>query len=287
MSSVKHFMPLYVGDYLADTAHLTAAEHGAYLLLIMHYWRTGGLPNEDAQLARIARCTKREWEKTRPVIAAFFDENWKHDRVASEIEKAEAAYERRAKAGHRGGKAKAEAKQSSSNAIAMNKQPESEPELERKIIDDDSARGKLDRLESSLREAAGEALNPTALNLSVLERPLAWLTAGCDLDADIIPAIRAASARASPQSIKSWKYFEQPVADAKATRLAPMAEGRPQAKPFVQKIYGSKHGDDSGSQINSNRTDAAVLDAAEGCGRDELGISDRRIADVVRDATRR
>jgi uncharacterized protein YdaU (DUF1376 family) len=36
------YMPLFVADYLADTAHLTAAEHGAYLMLVMNYWQRAG-----------------------------------------------------------------------------------------------------------------------------------------------------------------------------------------------------------------------------------------------------
>lgn len=57
------WMPLWIGDYLKDTSHLCAAEHGAYLLLIMHYWQTGSLPTEDRHLAMIARMEPKRVEK--------------------------------------------------------------------------------------------------------------------------------------------------------------------------------------------------------------------------------
>src|SRR4051812_44975721 len=85
----RPWMPLYIADYRADTAHLGAAEHGGYLLLIMHYWQTGGLPNEDRQLARIACMSNAEWKKARATIASFFTDNWKHKRIDAEIAHAE------------------------------------------------------------------------------------------------------------------------------------------------------------------------------------------------------
>ncbi len=81
-------MPLYVADYRAKTAHLNAAQHGAYLLLIMHYWSTGSLPDDDKSLARIAAMTPPEWRRTRPVVKAFFNDGWQHERIDQELAKA-------------------------------------------------------------------------------------------------------------------------------------------------------------------------------------------------------
>ena len=226
MASYNHFMPLYVADYLADTGHLTRDEHGAYMLLIMHYWRMEGLPDNDAQLARIAKCSASEWKRIRPVMLEFFADGWKHERIDRELETARKKYEARAKAGQKGGKAKAEAKQNPSNATAGLYQPEPEPESPNGDMDDDDARDPLTAMSDLLWEAGGKALDPTSTGLMVLSRPIAWLQEGCDMEADVLPAIRAACARASPKSIRSWKYFDQAVADAKARRLAPMPEGR-------------------------------------------------------------
>jgi uncharacterized protein YdaU (DUF1376 family) len=82
------WLPLYVADYRADTAHLGALEHGVYLLLIMHYWLTGGLPDDDRQLARIACASDAQWRRCKPVIAKFFAPGWKHGRIDKELARA-------------------------------------------------------------------------------------------------------------------------------------------------------------------------------------------------------
>lgn len=89
--SPSAWMPLYWGDYLRDTGHLDATQHGFYLLLIGHYWTTGKpLPDDDAKLWRIARADSLDhWKAHRESIAAFFsvgDGEWRHARIAEELE---------------------------------------------------------------------------------------------------------------------------------------------------------------------------------------------------------
>lgn len=114
----RPWMPLYVADYLADTAHLRAAESGAYIHLIMHYWRNGGLPDDDRQLALIARMNDEEWGRTRPLIEPLFKAGkWKHKRIECELAKTA----QRIEAGRKGGKA------TQANAKQTTKQNESDP----------------------------------------------------------------------------------------------------------------------------------------------------------------
>jgi len=115
-------MSLHIGDYKKDTGHLRAAEHGAYLLLIMHYWATGGLPDDDRQLAVIACMKNREWKQWKPVLQAFFHDGWKHKRIDEELRLAQEKYERRATAGASGGNATRNKKQKGSNAAPPTQQ---------------------------------------------------------------------------------------------------------------------------------------------------------------------
>ena len=100
------WMPLNIADYLADTAHLGPAEHGAYLLLIMHYWQHGGLPDDDRRLARIARMTEEEWSGVRDTIAGFFRDGWQHKRIDRELADAYELTAKRSAAGKAGASAR-------------------------------------------------------------------------------------------------------------------------------------------------------------------------------------
>lgn len=72
-NNVETYMPLVIEKYLGDTMRLTTLQHGAYLLLLMSYWRDGkALPDDDGELASIAKLSPSEWRKIRPVLARYF-----------------------------------------------------------------------------------------------------------------------------------------------------------------------------------------------------------------------
>jgi uncharacterized protein YdaU (DUF1376 family) len=100
----KKYMPFYTGDYLRDTLHLSAMQHGAYILLIIHYWEHGGLPKTKkgrAQISRLPYNTYRDHELT---LAAFFSQpGWRHKRIDAELARFEKIKQVKAMAGIKGG----------------------------------------------------------------------------------------------------------------------------------------------------------------------------------------
>ena len=112
----RPWMPLYVGDYLGDTGHLTTTQHGAYLLLMMHYWRKGELPDDDRQLSKITKLPLKTWCDYRPTLQDFFHEGWKHKRIDAELAKMVRVSAKRAIAGQKGGLGSALARMKLENA---------------------------------------------------------------------------------------------------------------------------------------------------------------------------
>ncbi len=104
------WMPLYIGDYLRDTGHLTTEEHGAYMLLIMQAWtREGVLPCDVERLRMLARLDIKAWKRSKDTLLAFFtltDEGYRHKRLDRELANSQAMVEQRRVAG----KASAEAR---------------------------------------------------------------------------------------------------------------------------------------------------------------------------------
>lgn len=96
-NKVDIFMPIYIGDYLKDTNRLSAAEHGAYLLLMFDYWQNGSLPDNDTILCRLSRMSADEWKASKDVITSFFkrvDGRLVHVRIDKELGRARDRKER-------------------------------------------------------------------------------------------------------------------------------------------------------------------------------------------------
>lgn len=110
MAKVDIWMPIYIGDYMADTMRLTTEQHGAYLLMLMEQWMSGPLPDDDEELAAITKMPLERWAAIREKMARFFSvENgtWSQKRLEQEKEAAQVRRESAAKNGKKGGRPKA------------------------------------------------------------------------------------------------------------------------------------------------------------------------------------
>lgn len=87
-----NFFKLYIGDYQRDTAHLSVTEHGAYLLMLQHYYATEKPLPIGKALHRMLRAQDRvEREAIDAVAAAFWvatDGGLVNTRADEEIAKA-------------------------------------------------------------------------------------------------------------------------------------------------------------------------------------------------------
>jgi uncharacterized protein YdaU (DUF1376 family) len=88
------WMPLFWGDFLANTMHLSAQEAGAYLFLIAHAWEHDGvIPGEKVRLARIAHIRQDQWNRVWFALEKFFEptsvvpliDGYTHRRVTDEL----------------------------------------------------------------------------------------------------------------------------------------------------------------------------------------------------------
>lgn len=67
-------MPLFTGDYLRDTRHLSPLRHGVYLLALMHCWDSKGpMPLDEQEAAGICNCrSSDEIEALRYITDRYF-----------------------------------------------------------------------------------------------------------------------------------------------------------------------------------------------------------------------
>jgi len=126
-------MPLFCGDYLGDTMHLSLEEHGAYLKLLMITWRNAGqaLPDDDKRIARMLGVTVARWtDKLRPVIAEFFDLSagtWRNERLEKEWKFVEERAANSRANGAQGGRPKSQKTNETENPVGSFQATQKEP----------------------------------------------------------------------------------------------------------------------------------------------------------------
>jgi uncharacterized protein YdaU (DUF1376 family) len=135
------FMQVWVADFLAETAHLSAEQIGAFVRLLLTMWAHGGsLSSDTVQLARIAHVDRRSWKLIWPRISSLFEvrpDSISNARLTAEYEKATSKSAQRSASGQRGGHAKAlkdkEAGLANASALPWHS---SDTEIEKKVDDD-------------------------------------------------------------------------------------------------------------------------------------------------------
>jgi uncharacterized protein YdaU (DUF1376 family) len=84
--SAGEWFPFEPGRYLKNTLHLTARQHGGYLLLLLAAIENDGmLPGAEAALASIAKLDAKAWREDGDTLKAFLTRQgnaWVHEYAA-------------------------------------------------------------------------------------------------------------------------------------------------------------------------------------------------------------
>lgn len=144
-----NFFKLYIGDYQRDTAHLSVVEHGAFLLMLQHYYATEKpLPLDIRAICRLIRAdSKQDREAIEKVLAEFWtetSEGYVNNRAMREILKADSQRTINRELGKRGGRPRktesdieqqTEQKTESVSGIEPNDNPNQTPDTRHKNQD--------------------------------------------------------------------------------------------------------------------------------------------------------
>lgn len=229
-------LPIWTDAFIADTMHLDAAETGAYIMLIICAWRSPdcAIPNDDKKLARMARCSDRQWKQLRETVLGFWalgdDGMLRQKRLTSVRENVEKTVAQRRESGARGGHAKALKNNGPpvANASDLPQQTASKslPTKTKTKTKEESADDAGARLVSEIWEAVGLG--------KAHHVPDGWLDRNLRLeverwrqllpDAEILQTVKTVAQRlhAPPNSPA---YFEKPMQEAAHRLSRPPLEG--------------------------------------------------------------
>lgn len=225
--SASPWVRFYPSDWLAGTRGMTAAETGIYMTLIMMmYERQEPIRDDRPRLARLCGASNAVFKRA---IEQLVEDGkiieregglW-NERVEKELSyRREIATVAREKANSKWDKKRKENNDSpmpqhhgsSTPADASQSQNQKEYYAAPRV-------GSIDQRIGELYDALGVTDETKLPSLLTFSEPIRWVSAGCDIDADIIPALRSIAARG--KTVKSWSYCSDAVFEARDRRLAP------------------------------------------------------------------
>lgn len=102
------WIPMFIGDFLAGTSHISTELKGAYILILWAMWKNGArVPNDDEQLATISGLGLKRWRAAKSKLMPFFlveDLYLTQKRLTEEYQHAWAVYGKRVDSGKQGGR---------------------------------------------------------------------------------------------------------------------------------------------------------------------------------------
>lgn len=108
---VDHYIPFFGRDFYASTAMWTAAEVGHYIRLLVIQWDSGSLPADLRRLELVSPGVSDVWQLLQTKFPVCEDGLRRNARMEEHRAKAQELKQKRANAGRKGGKPKANAKQ--------------------------------------------------------------------------------------------------------------------------------------------------------------------------------
>lgn len=209
----------------------TGDEFKAAVALWCRAWKqipAGSLPNDEKVLAAFSGAGKN-WRKVRDVALRGFilcsDGRLYHPFLCEDVIRASEARVKRNERTKAATEARNRQRNDQRNVQRDDTRhdtvtkSQSSPVQSREVLDEKTvtrARDAIPDLEGKLREAAGWQSEP-APGLFVTGPIDALITAGCDLDLDILPTIRAKAHKSRHRS--SWDFFTDDIRIATAKRL--------------------------------------------------------------------
>ena len=175
------YIPLYVADYEADTAHLTIEEDGAYNRLLRLCWRSPGcsLPDDPKWIMRKMRVTPDDYYRVvEPLLDEFFTRGMGRvfsARLQREQQRIEETSRKRSEAGQKGGRpAKILKNNKTCKSLAKAKEKHLEPELKPELKEGEIPQTPFEILTSILSEKTARDFEA---HRKAIKKPLTSLAA--------------------------------------------------------------------------------------------------------------